>query len=121
MDATPGTKKKDLSQAPKHTSVIIFVVIALFFIGYMVYMFVAYTENWFPFGNYVITPPPGAAQPTGQATPLTAQEQANASALVDQAFQNNCDYYCSSQVRGQNAKYPNLPTSQKIIGDCVCP
>ena len=118
MDAT--AKNKDWSDAPKHTSVIIFVIIGLFFIGYMVYMFIAYTEGWFPFEDYVITPPPGAAQPTGSVTPVTAQEQANAAALIEQALQNNCDYYCNPQVSGANSKYPNLPGGQKILGDCVC-
>lgn len=114
-----------------HAPVIIYSILAIFLIGYGIYMYFAVRNSYWPFHVYIVNTSDNIVQPNGNVSydytsgkvfvngeedddaVISEDDAENLKAIAESMQQTNCTYYAAEGYR----LFP-LPKGQKLIGDC---
>lgn len=114
-------EKKKISKGSRTTAIIVFVVLALSLVGYTIYVFEAFKNNWIPFGKWEPTKdqlPPDAIIPRKRSssidTDITPDELEDR--MVEILSQNKTWYDSSKTCSASNSNCAvKLPGGQTIL------
>lgn len=70
----------------KKLSIGILVAVVIILIGYIIYLYVAYKKNFYPFSLYTTPAPPKSFYPTGDITILEGQDLKDAQDQIAAAY-----------------------------------
>lgn len=119
-----------------HVPVIIYSILAVILIAYIIYMYFAIRNIFWPFHVYILDTskyPPDVVQPNGNVTYdatndkvyvngkedddalISDDERENIAIQAKNQQQINCNYYYG--IQGGQKTFP-IPKNQKVLGDC---